>query len=229
MSIYKKAKYRIIITKNGKYLSTIYRCQRKNSAFSQFNKLKNENKKNILFPKKFINNSNGVKPVEFKILVVKVTEPNDEFRLLKDKLGRIYTEEPLGVFTILEDDEYNFEETFWVYGVETKKYTERPTIKDILKKLSIGAYKKDMSKQVIVVYNKLIIHNEEQFDMVLCKNREDAHRLHMELYKAAHRIKIKSLVFMGIAKSKAVLSKLYELIQLKTGWKYSKIRRYTNC
>jgi hypothetical protein len=33
----------------------------------------------------------------------------------------------------------------------------------------IGVHGKKMVKEIIVVYNKLIIYNENQFDMVICK------------------------------------------------------------
>jgi hypothetical protein len=103
---------------------------------------------------------------------------------------------------------------------------ERPTISEVVKRLMQGAYAKKMVKQVIVVYNKLIIHNEDQFDMVLCKNLEDAQRLHHTLAKIAKKQKIKTLLFMGTA-SKAMIGRLYDLIHDETGWPYRKIRRTT--
>ena len=81
-----------------------------------------------------------------------------------------------------------------------------------------------MVKQVIVVYNKLIIYNEDQFDMVICKNLEEAQRLHHTLAKMARKQKIKSLMFMGTA-SKVMISNMYDLIHEKTKWPYTKIRR----
>jgi hypothetical protein len=75
-----------------------------------------------------------------------------------------------------------------------------------------------------VVYNKLIIYNEEQFDLVLCKNLEEAQRLHHTLAKIVKKQKIKSLLFMGTA-SKANIGRLYDLIHDETGWAYTKIRR----
>ena len=50
------------------------------------------------------------------------------------------------------------------------------------------------SKEVIVLYNKLVIYNEEQFDMVICKNKKDAQRLHHTLYEATRGLKIKNLL-----------------------------------
>jgi len=109
-----------------------------------------------------------------------------------------------------------------IIGMENK--TERPTIKEIVRRLMLGAYGKKMVKQIIVVHNKLLIYNEEQFDMVICKNLEDAQRLHHTLSKIATKQKIKSLLFMGTA-SKATIGRMYDIIHEETGWPYTKIRR----
>jgi hypothetical protein len=211
--------YRVVLVANGEYKKTLHKCKTKETAFINFYKIKDENK--VLYPKKFINTS-GIKPVKFQIYITKPTEEGDSFRLLRDEYGKTYTEKPLGDWTILHSDEYQVEETFWVYGMDAK--AERPTISEVVKRLMQGAYAKKMVKQVIVVYNKLIIHNEDQFDMVLCKNLEDAQRLHHTLAKIAKKQKIKTLLFMGTA-SKAMIGRLYDLIHDETGWPYSKIRR----
>ena len=98
------------------------------------------------------------------------------------------------------------------------------TISEVVKRLMIGAYSKKIVKQVIVVYNKLIIYNEDQFDMVVCKNMEDAQRLHHTLAKIARKQKIKSLLFMGTA-SDVMISRMYDIIHEETDWPYTKIRR----
>jgi len=128
----------------------------------------------------------------------------------------------LGDWTILDSDDWSVEETFWIYGFDPK--TERPNISEVVRRLMQGAYAKNMVKQIIVVYNKLLIYNEEQFEMVICKNLEDAQRLHHTLAKIAKKQKIKSLMFMGTA-SKATIGVMYDLIHEKTKWPYTKIRR----
>jgi hypothetical protein len=60
--------------------------------------------------------------------------------------------------------------------------------------------------------------------MVLCKNLEDAQRLHHTLAKIAKKQKIKSLMFMGTA-SKVMVGLLYDLIVERTGWDIKKVRR----
>lgn len=211
--------YRVVLVCNGEYKKTLHRCKTRETAFLNFHRIKDDNK--VLFPRKFVN-TKGIKPVKCQICVTKPTEESDTFRILRDEYGKLYTEAPLGDWTILHSDDYEIEETFWLYGMNPKK--ERPTIKEIVKRLVQGAHAKKMVKQIIVVYNKLIIYNEEQFDMVLCKNMEDAQRLHHTLAKIAKKQKIKSLMFMGTA-SQVMISKMYDLIHEKTKWKYIKIRR----
>lgn len=88
----------------------------------------------------------------------------------------------------------------------------------------LGAYAKNMVKQVIVVHNKVLIYNEDQFDMIICKNLEDAQRLHHTLGKIAKKQKLKSLLFMGTA-GPAMIGRMYDLIVEHTGWKIQKVRR----
>jgi hypothetical protein len=191
----------------------------RDTAFINYHKIKETNK--VLYPKKFIN-TNKIKPVKFQICVTKTTEPTDSFRRLRDDYGRTYTEAPLGDWTIIDSDEFLVEETFWIFGFKSKG--RRPNISEVVKRLMHGAYAKNMVKQIIVVYNKVLIYNEEQFEMIICKNLEDAQRLHHTLAKIAKKQKIKSLMFMGTA-SKASIGVMYDLIHEKTKWPYTKIRR----
>ena len=213
--------YRVILLVNGQYKKTLHRCKTKETAFINYHSLKENNK--VFYPRKFLNN-NGIIPVKYQICVSKPTEEGDTFRILRDDYGKTYTEKPLGDWTILASDDYDVEETFWLYGYNPKG--DRPTITEIVKKLMIGAYSKKLVKQIIVVHNKLIIHSEEQFDMVICKNMEDAQRLHHTMAKIAKKQKIKSLLFMGTA-SDVMISRMYDEIHLETGWPYNKIRRTT--
>lgn len=212
-------KFRVILLVNGEYKKTLHRCNTRETAFINFHKLKTEN--NVMFPRKFIN-SHGLKPVKYQICISKVTEEGDTFRILRDGVGKLYTEAPLGDWTILHSDIYQVEETFWLYGLD--KSNDRPTVGEVVKRLMVGAHSKKMVKQIIIVHNKLIIYNEDQFDMVICKNLEDAQRLHHMLAKICKKQKIKSLLFMGTA-SKATISRMYDLIHDETGWPYTKIRR----
>jgi hypothetical protein len=217
----KKMVYRVVLLMNGEYKKTLYRSKTKESAFIRFHKIKEENK--IMFPKKFVNTV-VIKPVRYEICVTKITEDGDVFRTIRDDFGRVYKEKPLGNWTILKSYDYEIEETFWVFGRDSKH--DRCDISEIIKLLFKGGYSTLMTKQIIVINNKLLIYNEEYFDMVLCKNIDDAQRLHHTLAKIAKKQKIKNLLFMGTA-SNVMVSILYDLIQEKTGWKRNKIKLKT--
>jgi uncharacterized protein YerC len=212
--------YRVVLLCNGEYKKTLHRARTLETIFMRYHKLKDENK--VLFPKRFVN-SNKIIPVKYEIAVTKPTEDGDTFRILRDEYGKLYTENPLGDWTVLASEDYELEETFMIYGMEYKN-GERPTIREVVKRLMINAHSKKTVKQIIVVYNKLLIYNEDQFDMVLCKNMEEAQRLHHALAKIARKQKIKSLLFMGTA-TKANIGRLYDVIHEETGWSYPKIRR----
>lgn len=216
---YSPAKYRVILVSNGEYKKTLHRCNTRDTAFINYFKIKEANK--VFYPRKFIN-TNGIKPVKYQICITKVHEDDDTYRVLRDDFGKLYTEKPIGDWTILESDEYLIEETFWIYGLNPK--ADRPNISEVINRLMIGAWAKNMVKQVIIVHNKVLIYNEQQFDMIICKNLEDAQRLHHTLAKIARKQKIKSLLFMGTA-GPAMIGQMYDLIKLKTGWKIEKIRR----
>lgn len=209
--------FRIVLLKNGEYQKTIARFSSRNGAFIRFHKMKKENNR-VLFPKRFLN-SHQIKPVNYELAITKPTEPTDKQRVLRDELGRTYLEPFLGDWTIVHSAPYKIEETFQIYGI-----TERHDLTGIMKRISKGAHKKDMVRLVIVVVNKLVIYNEDFFELVICKCMEDAQRLHHTLHKACKRAKIGSFMFMGTANEWS-RTRVYDVITRYTGWSYRKIIR----
>lgn len=194
---------------------------KRSTAFKNFNRIKDDN--NIMFEKQFIN-YNGIKPVKYKIHVVKNIEEGDVNRTIRDDYGRLMEEMPIfGVWTVLNDAKFKIEEDFWVYGFNPS--TERKNIQEIIQIMMDGITGPKTTKQVIVIKNKLLFYNEDKFDMVICKCMKDAQRLHHALNNAATGIK--NFYFMGTATSKKILGDYYEIIHEHTGWDYTKIWRTT--
>ena len=213
--------YRVILCGNGEYKKTLHRCKTKDTSFFNYQVIKKENE-GVIFPRKFIN-SNGIRPISYKIYVVKDFEEEDKERTVRDDFGRVTKEKPLfGIWTVLASHEYNVEETFWLYGYNPAN--DRKTIYEIMQPLMVGAHRLKYTKQIIVVHNKLVIYSEEEFNMVICKNKKDAQRLHHELHKAAKKGRFKSLIFMGTA-TPATVSRMYDVILENTDWSIEKIRR----
>jgi len=179
---------------------------------------------NVFFRKEFIN-YNGIIPATYKIYVVKDYVEGDKSRLVRNRYGKNVYEKPIfGIWTVLHDSTYEIEESFWVHGYNNQ--TDRKSIIDIIQLLMVGMGDKKKTKQVVVVNNKLLIHEEDQFEMVICKCKKDAQRLHHELAKAAKDNKIKNLFFMGTA-NKKMCGDYYDIIHEHTGWDYTKIWRTT--
>lgn len=194
---------------------------KRETSLSRYHKLVEDNKK-VVFPREYIN-YDGIKKVKYKVYIVKDIEEGDKPRVLRDKLGKLYNEKPIfGKWTVIADTDFDIEETFWMYG--RNPIHDRATIHDIVKPLMSGAYQKKMVKQVIVVHNKLVIYNEDQFEMIICKCKKDAKRLHNELQKATRNNKIKSIIYMGVA-TPATVSRMYDVIAQHTNWPMEKIRR----
>lgn len=206
-------KYRTILIRNGEYKKTLHRSKTRETAFINFRIFK-EISDNVFFEKKYIN-TKGIKPVKYEIFIVKNHEEGDIMRNPNEK--------PLfGIWTILDSYPYRVEEDFTMFGYCSK--TERQNIGGIIRILLKKMNIENNSKEVIVVHNKLVIYNEEQFDMVICKCKKDAQRLHHTLYEATRGLKIKNLLFMGTCCSSNI-SMLYDIIHEHTDWPYTKIRR----
>jgi hypothetical protein len=217
--------YRVILRVNGEYKETLYRCHTRKFAFINFHKFKEENKK-VIFNKTHINISNKIVPVKYELCITKLTQEGDTFRVISDEYGKTYVEAPLGNWTILESVEWMEEESFLVFGEFKDK---RADIMEIVDRVLINSHDRKNTKQICVVQNKLLIHNENQFDLVVCKCKEDAQRLHHAIAKIVEKHKLKSLLFMGVYKDRKNVFSTYRLIMEKFNWNYKKIRRTKTC
>lgn len=215
-------KYKVILTINGKIIKTMYSSNNRRETFSAFNEIKSNN--NVLFERKYVNCGKIIK-ANYKIHVVKKTEDSDLFRVLRDSVGKSYIEKPIGDWTVLDAEDYRIEETFWIYG-ENMRGKERPNISEIVKRLMIGVADKRNLKEVIVIHNKLLIYNEDQFDMVICKNIYDSQRLHHALASICLKNKYNNILFRGTVK-KLDIRDFYQFIKENTGWPIEKIKRTT--
>lgn len=215
-------KYKVILTVNGKILKTMYSSNNRRDCFSAFNEIKHEN--NVLFERKYIN-CGKITKANYRIHIVKKSTEDDVPRTLRDSFGKEYVEKPIGEWTVLDAEDYKIEETFWIYG-ENMRGLQRPNISEVVKRLMIGVADKRNLKEVVVVHNKLLIYNEDQFDMVICKNIFDAQRLHHSLGSICLKNNYKNILFRGTAK-KADISDFYQFIKENTGWPILKIKRTT--
>jgi len=210
-------KYQIIVTQNKVKKMRLHRCNTEPTAIRKFQDITKSNK--VLFPQRYVN-SRGIKEVKYEILLMKEREENDVNRMSRDELGRLIEERTNNEkWVIINKKQFFVEEKFLVFG-----YQGRLTAKDIIKDIVMKkpANLKD-HKQVIYALNKVIIQDSLNFDIIVCKNVDDAMRLHNTLQEFCQRYKQKVL-FQGKASPK-VRSEIWKKIHEVTGWKYDQIWR----
>jgi len=191
------------------------------TAYINYNRIREENE-SVVFPKRFVNDK-VIKPVKYQIFLVKDIEDGDRNRFIRDDIGRLHEETPIfDLWTVKESCSYSVEETFWIYGHPSKK--NRKTFNDVLDLVFLDSANADSSRQAIVVHNKLVVQNEDRFDMIICKNKKDCQRLHHKLRDYGKDNKIKGVLFMGTC-GPANISMMYDIIVERTSWDIKKVRR----
>lgn len=212
--------YRIIIAKDNKKKKILYEGKNLHNAQQKFFSIVDKNK--VLFPKKH-NAYKKNKPVKYEILLLKEKEEDDNTYFDRDELGRtIELTVKNNSWTILEKQTYEYEEKFSVYGFR-KRLDTISIIKLILMK---DIKKENIIKQINYVNNNVLIHHNEDFDVITCKCIDDAKRLHNLLRDFCKKSKIKNVIFSGKSTGRNK-SKMYDLIIEKTGWKIEKLYRTT--
>lgn len=209
--------YKIIITKDGKKKKVLYEGSSEDIAKEKYYNTKDKNI--VLFPKK--NNAyKKVKPVHYEIMFLKEKEDSDPPFYVRDELGR---NKPVDIksdkWSLIHKDDFLYEEKFTVYG-----YDERLETKDIIKKILLRRNKKDKIKQINYVINKVLIYQNGDFDVVVCKNSSDARRLYKTLREFCETNKVNNIMFTGLV-GKRNRTKLYKRIVEKTGWTMNKTYR----
>ena len=152
-------RYRIIITQNGKKRKILYESSNESNAKEKYFKTKDKNI--VLLPKK--NNAyKKIKPVLYEILLLKEKEETDNDYFDRDELGRTI---PIKLnsenWSLLHKSDYFYEEKFSVYG-----YKERMDTKKILKFFLLNKSKEDSIKQINYINNKLLIHQNYDFEIL---------------------------------------------------------------
>ena len=122
-------------------------------------------------------------------------------------------------WSLVHKDDFFYEEKFTVYG-----FKERLETKDIIKKILLKRNKEDKIKQVNYVINKVLIYQNGDFDVVVCKNPSDARRLYKTLREFCETNKVNNIMFTGLV-GKRNRTKLYKRIVEKTGWTINKTYR----
>jgi hypothetical protein len=209
--------YRIIIAKNGRKKKILHQSNDIKYIKRKYFTLKDKNK--ILFPVK-TNAYKKITPVKYEIILIKKYEEGDTSFIDRDSLGRTFEINVTNnEWTILYKDIYYYEETFTVFN-SIRKLSAIEIIKTILMKKHKGI----TIKQVNYLHNKLLIHQNNDFDIIVCKCPDDAQRLYKLLEIFCINNKIKNIMFTDKV---GILNKTdtYKMIVEKTGWSKNKTYR----
>jgi len=218
----KKNIYHIILTSNGKQIKTLYNCASEMLVNKKFDELVSENKE-IRFPVRYINIGKLV-DAKYEIFIIKRNDDDKRATKLKDENGKIINFETNDDNWIIYDREnYDKEESFWVYGYHP--VFQRKDFNWIFENLIATDNNKYNIKQILVFRNKLLINTTYKLDMILCKNESDCIRLYNELEKESIGKKVKYIVFSGDGYHSKLKKNWFDRIKKLTGWSDTKIQR----
>lgn len=208
--------YKIIITSNNKKKKILFKGSDLSFARKKYFKYKDTNK--VLFSRDHIAYKK-VKPVQYELILLKEWEKNDKIYTTRDNMGRnIEIVDKNKKWTILEKSDYHFEEKFTVFN-----YEKRLTSIDIIKYIMMKKQRGLIVKQVNYINNKLLIHQNNDFDIISCKCQKDCEKLYYLLQDFYQNNNLKNIIFTGkISKNK---KSIYKLIKEKTGWDDFKLYR----
>ena len=217
--------YQIILTNNGKQTKVLAHSKSEIDIMEKFNTLKCESEE-VSFPVRHTNND-GINKSEYEIFVIKKKEKRNENNIipLKNYYGSIidYTTNNKK-WIILDRENYDLEESFWVFGYD--KFKDRKNFKWILNNILYTDININNIKRVIVFQNKLLVESSYRMDMVLCKNGSDCIRLYNELQKEVFKEKLnKFIFFMGDGFNSKLKKTWYEKMEKLTGWNHRQLNR----
>lgn len=222
--------FKIISVLNGKQNSYLGQYHTYADAFVAMEKLLEDNKK-VIFPRKFLNKGSISLIKDEFLLLEKNRYGNKEDGMVRNEFGKFIKQKIINNTKWVIRDKFirQVEETFWVYGYDSK--TDRKTYTWIVENLIKGEIHNRYDIIRILVYkNKLIIkYDEKPMTMVMCKNQSDSIRMYNMISDTVRKEKNRQIVCVGaynvISNARRDIEK--EIIEL-TGWNKMKVQRSTN-
>ena len=216
--------YKIISCRNGIQNKFIGKYRTIEDAYNVFNELK-FNDKNIIFQSVITGDDKMKNSVDEYIIIEKTdSKPN----VLRNEYGKLVEQNVnKDGWVIIDKFRYKREETFWVYGYNSKN--DRKTFLWVYNNLVVNDSDGFNFKRVFLYKNKLIIKDDiENIEMVLCKDVSDAVRMYNKIEEWVKIDKNKQILFLGdfsnIGDRRRKLED--ELIKL-TGWSKKKVQMKT--
>lgn len=222
--------FKIISSLNGKQNGYIGNYRTYSEAYAKLKELEDENK-NVLFPRKYLNSGIIGNIKDEYLLLEKNRFGNKNDGMLRNEFGKIVKHKITNnTKWIIKDKIVKLvEETFWVYGHDPKK--DRKNCQWIIDNLIFDSIESKYDIIRILVYkNKLIIkYDNKPMSIVMCKNKSDCIRLYNFISDKINKEKTKQVIFIGaynvICDARRELEN--DIMEL-TGWNKIKIQRSTN-
>lgn len=220
--------YEIVECLNGVQIRRKGKYRYIEAAYEKFNELKAMDEK-VIFPAKitgdlYLKNSN----YEY-LLLEKITDPDELGKpsILRNEFGKLVEQRTNNEeWRILDKFQYKKEETFYMYGISPTSWKERKTFDWIYaNKVINGIESKFDFKRVIILFNKIVIKDDNNnMEIVFCKDESDAVRFYNLLEQWVKRDKIKQVLFLGsYGEDDEKREKLAKEIMELTGWKRKKV------
>ena len=220
----KRYTYRIILINHGKEVKELYKAADERCAYGEFKNLAQKSN-DVVLPVRFNNNKTEIIESDYEIAIIKVRKKGESKSVqLRDNTGKYvkYTTSN-NDWVILDRMPYQIEETFFVYGHHPRY--DRKECGWIFNEYFLKGAKNGNLRMTALYQNKLLIEDGEDFNMVICKNKNDGIRLYNKMEELCSESKVKNMMFMGdLARSK-YKSEWMDKIMETTGWSRHKIKR----
>lgn len=219
-----KGTFSIYLMKNGKRVKFFGRKRFKNAAVELYHDLLKKNNENVTFKQTVVKNYGKYIENKYELVLVKKLNPEESnnVTLLRNNDGKFIENYLVDAPThkILDKNEWLIEETFNVYGFDPQK--ERKDFNyiynNIILKPQTNAY-----SRLFVYRNKVILHYDDDFDMIKCKDTKQAINLYDKIESMVDKKKYPTIFFMGKLSGTSVEWVISE-IQKKTGWTRNKCK-----
>lgn len=167
--------FKIIIFQNGKQHKMLKQYVRGADALTFYNEIKEKNREEIKIKKRKLNTDHGrIKAVLYELILLQRESDNVHPRTYKNEFGDWVSEKPINGWIIQQRCEWFEEEVYWV---QTKrKYYDFNKIIDELIVPRFGYF-----VNISIFFNKIVIDDSEEIDIIQCKTEKDAFILYDEL------------------------------------------------
>lgn len=212
-----KGSFSIYLMKDGVRVKFFARRRYKNPATQLYYKILEENNSKVAFNQKCVNHHYKIIERKYElILTQKIREGEDDHvTLLRNKEGKFienYFTDDKGHKILIKNDWF-VEDSFWVYGFDGIR--DRKDFNYIYNNIILKHT--DNYTRIFVHGLRLIHHYDNDFDMVICRNKEHALELYDAIEKKLDKKKYPTIFFMGVLSGGGATWFLDELEE-KTGW-----------